>query len=75
GEEKMYLINNVSVGLKWALEHKKVKANKIAFQKLSELYKEVCELKHPFRYEDINYSDLTTALEISYESLEVINEL
>jgi hypothetical protein len=75
GEEKMYLINNVSVGLDWALNHKKVKRDKFVFSKLLLLYKEVCELKHPYRLEDVNYQDLSTAIRISQEAISILEDI
>lgn len=75
GEERMYLINNVSVGIGWALNHEKVKENKYAFSKLQELEKQVLELKHPYRYADINYTDLSIAFRISQDALNIINDI
>lgn len=75
GEEKMYLINDVSVGLDRALNHKKVKQDKFIFSKLLLLYKEVCELKHPYRFEDVNYQDLSIAMRISEEAISILEDI
>ena len=74
-ENKMYLINNVSVGLSWAIKHEKIKSNKEAFKELKKLHTEASSLKIPFNYKDINYDDIIKALMISDKAIEILKSI
>ncbi len=69
-----YLINNVSVGISWALQNKKIIRSKKKLNNLKKLYKEINNLPIPI-YRKVNFLDQVTALEISSYALKIIDEI
>lgn len=73
--ESPYMINNVIVGIKKALEMELVKCNKEALQELEELYVEVRSIPCPGWDNKIIPADQVSAMRIADEALRIIEEL
>ncbi len=69
-----YLINNVCMGIKYALEHKKIIKDEIRHNKLRYLYKIVNKLPQPI-FRDIDLYNQLTAYHIGLDALEIIEEI
>lgn len=74
-----YYINNISVGIKWALNDKRIKKNKAIIKKLKELYVRINELNLSVYSESFpSHSDLEALKEASFigaEAYDLVCEL
>ena len=69
-----YLINNISIGLKFTLSKKNIEDDKDRYNRLKELYDEVNKISMSIR-KDINIENQLAARNIGLDALEIIEEM
>lgn len=71
-----YVVNDVSMGITWAMEDKKVRKHPDILKRLKELYLEL--LKYPASYRlisDVDYEVIADTLRIKREAYELICDI
>ena len=71
---KMYCINNIKVGLRAALKHKDIRANKPLYMKIKPLLKQIDKLDTPASYSLADQLHIQEAIIIGSKAKSIIEE-